>query len=421
MKITIINTTEQKGGASIACKRLMVALNKNGINIKMLVCDKSTNDKNVILINTHLFHTILHKFYFLYERCRIFIINCFSKFNLFNISIANIGKNLAKTSIVKNSNILHLHWINQGFLSVKGINALIKLGKPIIWTLHDQWAYTGICHYTSGCEKFEIQCFECQKLKFPKKKDISYKIFNQKKTWYENKNITLVGCSNWIANQAKKSNLSKHVNIVSIPNPIDTIVYYPKNKGEMKKLFNLPENKKYILFGACKVTDERKGFSYLKEAGEILLREKKLLKNELMIVVFGGNSNEVTSMLPFEVYNVGYINNVEKMVSLYCAVDLFLIPSLEDNLPNTIMESMACGTPCVGFNVGGISEMIDHKQNGYVAEYKNAVELANGINWILKEADYVKLCLNARSKVENNYSEDIIANKYIELYKKVLH
>lgn len=420
MKILLLNTSEITGGAAIACNRLLHAIIKKGINAKMLVKDKKTDNINVVTINNCKLKNIINNFRFLWERIIIFLTNHLSKVNLFNVSIANTGNDISNHPLVKEADVIHLHWINQGFLSIKDISKLLELKKPLVWTMHDQWAYTGICHYTSGCNKFENQCFECHKLKNPNKKDISYKLFKQKEKLYKNKNITLVGCSNWIANQAKKSNLSKHASIVSIPNPIDTMVYYPKNKEKMRKLFNFPENKKYILFGACKVTDERKGFTYLKEAGEILLKKKNILKDELMIVVFGGNSNEVASMLPFQVFSVGYINNIEKMVSLYSAVDMFLIPSLEDNLPNTIMESMACGTPCIGFNVGGIPEMIDHKKNGYVAEYKNATDLATGINWIIKEANYNQLSINARNKVEIEYNEGNIAEKYIELYKKIL-
>ncbi|HOF17185.1 MAG TPA: glycosyltransferase family 4 protein [Bacteroidales bacterium] len=420
MKILLLNTSEQIGGAAIACKRLMVSLNKHGVEAKLLVRDKQTNEPNINSINTNSYRKTINTIRFLFDCFIIFVYNGFSKINLFNISIALTGNKLYKNAELKSADVIHLHWINQGFLSIKGIKKIIKLGKPIVWTMHDQWAYTGICHYTSGCNKYENYCSTCHKLKYPKDKDLSYKLFNQKEKWYYNNNITLVGCSNWIANEAKKSNLCKHTSIVSIPNPINTILYSPKNKSEMRKIFNLPENKKLILFGACKVTDERKGFIYLKEAEKILLSNKFFSKEELCIVVFGSKSDEIASLLSYEVQNIGYIHNVDEMVSLYNAVDMFLIPSLEDNLPNTIMEAMACGTPCVGFNIGGIPEMIDHQQNGYIANYKNASDLANGIHWVLKLTNYDQLCYNARDKVENTYSEAIIAKKYIELYENIL-
>ena len=165
---------------------------------------------------------------------------------------------------------------------------------------------------------------------------------------------------------------------------------------------------------------DRKGFNYLKEACEYLSRREKISKDELLIVVFGGNSEEIAALLPYPVYHVGYIRDAEKMIDLYNAVDLFVIPSMEDNLPNTIMEAMACGTPCVGFDVGGIPEMIDHRQNGYVAEYKNADDLANGIRWILEEADPEILSTNARKKVEQSYSEEIVAKQHMALYHSLL-
>ena len=198
------------------------------------------------------------------------------------------------------------------------------------------------------------------------------------------------------------------------------MVYGKKNKAEVRQSLHLPTDKKLLLFGACKVTDDRKGFNYLKEACEYLSRREKISKDELLIVVFGGNSEEIAALLPYPVYHVGYIRDAEKMIDLYNAVDLFVIPSMEDNLPNTIMEAMACGTPCVGFDVGGIPEMIDHRQNGYVAEYKNADDLANGIHWILEEADPEILSKNARKKVEQSYSEEIVAKQHITLYHSLL-
>ena len=420
MKIIIFNTEEKKGGAAIAANRLMSALQKEDIDVKMLVREKTSDNKNVISLSESFFTSRLNKFRFLWERFVIFFINRFSRFNLFNISIANTGINISKLPVVKDADIIHLHWVNQGFLSLKDLKKLILLGKPIIWTLHDQWAYTSICHYTSGCEKFIEHCSNCHKLKYPGKKDISHDVFVKKAELYKNQNITLVGCSQWIAGLAKKSELCKRMNITSIPNPIDVSIYHKKDKKELRKQLGLSSEGKLVLFGSCKVTDKRKGVDYLKAACDLLLQQNKFRYDELSIVVFGGNSDELSSIIPYKVFNLGYINNVESIVDLYSAVDLFLVPSLEDNLPNTIMESMACGTPCVGFEIGGIPEMIDHKENGYVAKYKSAEDLAEGIIWVLNNENPEVLSQKARDKVLNTYSEDKVANQYIKLYNTVL-
>ena len=287
--------------------------------------------------------------------------------------------------------------------------------------MHDQWPYTGICHYTGGCNKYMDTCSFCPMLESPKKHDLSYKIFRKKKNIYDSDTVTLVGCSKWIAGGAKKSKLCHKAKIVPIPNPIDITIYKKQDKIEARKSFNLPLDKKLILFGACKVTDKRKGFDHMKASCDILSNQKIFSKEEIAIVVFGGKANEIEALLSYNIHNIGYINDEQMMINLYNAVDIFLIPSLEDNLPNTIMEAMSCGTPCVGFHTGGIPEMIDHLHNGYVAEYKSAKDLAKGIHWILKEADYTKLSDNARKKVVDNYSEDTVAMQYIELYNSLLN
>ena len=419
MKIVLLNTSELSGGAAIACKRLMAALKKNGVEVKMLVRDKQTEDSNVVSINKNFYIKVINIFRFLRERLVIWINNRFSKDNLFAVSIADTGNNLINNELVQQADIIHIHWINQGFLSLPDLEKLVTSGKPVVWTMHDQWAYTGICHYTGGCDEFANLCSHCPKLMYSGKHDLSYKTFKKKENLYKSGNITFVGCSKWITNEAKRSFLCREINMVSIPNPIDIKIYTKQNKDKTREALGLPFEKKLILFGACKVTDKRKGFNYLKDACDILLEQNKFSQEDLAVVVFGGKSIGLDTLLPYPVHSLGYINNIQTIVNMYNAVDLFFIPSLEDNLPNTIMEAMSCGTPCVGFNTGGISEMIDHKINGYVAIYKSAEDLAEGIHWILSEASYEQLSRNARQKVIDCYSEEIVSEEYISLYKTV--
>lgn len=420
MNVLLLSTSEKTGGAAIACNRLMHALNANGVEAKMLVRDKQTLDSNVFSVNNGGIVKILNKWRFIWERGVIYLTNHFSKKNLFNVSIANTGIDISNNRSVKNADVLHIHWINQGFLSIKDIERLIKLGKPVVFTMHDQWNYTGICHYASGCNKFETDCSFCIKLLHSKNRDLAFKTQRKKINLFLNKNIALVGCSQWIANEAKKSCVCKNVPIFSIPNAIDVTKYSKRNKQESIIKFALPTNEKFILFGSCKVTDKRKGLDYLVAACKTMLQIKKYKSDDISIVLFGAKSDELEKLLPFPTHNVGYINSDEDMIDLYNAVDVFLIPSLEDNLPNTIMEAMSCGTPCVGFNIGGIPEMITHKQNGYVAKYQDAEDLARGIQWVLGEVNYDEISRNARKKVEDNYSEDVVASKYIELYQSML-
>jgi glycosyltransferase involved in cell wall biosynthesis len=179
-------------------------------------------------------------------------------------------------------------------------------------------------------------------------------------------------------------------------------------------------DKKLILFGAAKITDKRKGIDYFIDSCKVLVNRYPELKEELGVVVYGKDSEQLKPLLPFEVYPLNYISNEKEILNVYNSVDLFVTPSLEENLPNTIMEAMACGVPCVGFNVGGIPEMIDHLHNGYVADYKSVEDFANGIHWALSESEYQSLSEEACRKVASSYSESAIAKRYIEIYNKIM-
>ena len=212
--------------------------------------------------------------------------------------------------------------------------------------------------------------------------------------------------------------LTNH-SVINIPNPINTGLFKPRNKQEARERRALPTDKKLILFGSAKITDKRKGIDYFIESCKILAEKYPEVVKEWGVVVYGKESEQLKPLVPFEVYPLNYISSEKELVDVYNAVDLFVTPSLEENLPNTIMEAMACGIPCVGFNVGGIPEMIDHLHNGYVADYKSAEDFANGIHWALSESEYKALSEEACRKVSSSYSESAIAKKYIEVYNKI--
>lgn len=187
MKIVILNTSERTGGAAVAAGRLGKALGQAGIQVEKLVRDDSW----------------LNRFRFYWERLIIFLCNHLNRKNLFAVSIANTGMDLSGHPLVKDADIIHLHWINQGFLSLKDIEELVKLNKPIVWTMHDMWPCTGICHHARDCEKFQMICESCFFLK-SKGKDLSTSVFDKKLSLYKEANITFVGCSRWLSGKAKK-------------------------------------------------------------------------------------------------------------------------------------------------------------------------------------------------------------------------
>ena len=407
MRILIVNTSERTGGAAVAANRLMKALNNNGAKAKMLVRDKETETLTVVPLP----QSPRLRWHFLWERLVIFCRLHFSRQHLFEVDIANAGYDITKLPEFQEADVIHLHWINQGTLSLKGIQKILQSGKPVVWTMHDIWPATALCHVTLGCQHFTSQCGNCRLLPGGgSSHDYSTTIWQRKQRMLADENIYFVACSHWLESEAKRSALLKGQKITSIPNPIDTRIYKRGNKQEARQRLGLPLDKKLILFASQRVTNVNKGMDYLIEAC------RQLQISDAAVVILGGHAEEVVSQLSLEAYPLGYVNDEQRIVDVYHASDVFVLPSLSENLPNTIMEAMACGVPCVGFKVGGIPEEIDHRRNGYVAEYRSAEDLARGIRWILAEADYEELSKNAVQKVVQNYSQQSVALKYLDVY-----
>ena len=416
MRVLIVNTSERTGGAAVAANRLMMALNNNGVKAKMLVRDKETDALTVVglpkspMLNWH----------FLWERLVIFFRCRFSRKHLFEIDLANTGSDITKLREFQEADVIHLHWINQGMLSLKGIRKILKSGKPVVWTMHDIWPATAICHLTLGCRNFATHCRNCRLLPGGgSSNDLSTSIWRKKEDMLDDQSVYFVACSHWLEQEAKASALLKGQKIVSIPNPIDTHIYHRGDKQAARKRLGLPEDKRLVLFVSQRVTNKNKGMDYLIEACRQLVDLTKC-QTPCEVVILGGHAEEVVDQLPLRAHPLGYINNEQRIVEIYQAVDVFVLPSLSENLPNTIMEAMACGVPCVGFKIGGIPEEIDHKRNGYVAEYRDADDLARGVRWILFEADYDQLSQEAVRKVAHNYSQQSVAISYLDVYHQAM-
>lgn len=410
MKVLIVNTSSLTGGAAIAANRLKNALNKSGeVEALMLVRDRDSEDDSVISIPQGWRNNLR----FMWERGVIWLNNRLSKNNLFQISIANTGYDVTGSREFKDADIIHIHWVQQGMLSLKDIESILKSGKPVVWTMHDMWLCTGCCHYSEECSKFTEHCGACQYLKGNKRKDLSYRVFEKKLDLFKNYPFTVVTCSRWLGDKAKSSVLLQGHTVMNIPNPIDTELFRPMCKTEARKKLGLPISGRLVLFASQKVTDKRKGLDYFVKATEIL----KSNGVNIEFVIMGQNSEQIQAMMPFTCHSMGYISSYEQAALIYNACDLFVTPSLMENLPNTIMEALSCGVPCVGFNVGGIPEMIEHRVNGYVAGYKSVDDLAAGISWCLDEVRYDFLCRESRMSVEERFSESVVAGQFISLYK----
>ena len=417
MKVLIVNTSERTGGAAVAANRLMMALINHGVKAKMLVRDKDTDSLTV----TSLPQSPWLRWNFLWERFVIFVRCGFSRKHLFEIDLANTGTDITRLREFKEADIIHLHWINQGMLSLSGIRKILRSGKPVVWTMHDIWPATAICHVTLGCRSFTTRCRSCRLLGKHQGDDLSTTVWQRKLGIFEGENIYFVACSRWLEQEAKASALLKGHKITSIPNPIDTHLYNRYNKDEARQRLGLPHDRRLILFASQRVTTPNKGMDYLIEACRLLVEQHPECREQISVAVMGGQADEVVSQLPFRTFPLGYVSSEQRIIQAYQAADVFVLPSLSENLPNTIMEAMACGIPSVAFQIGGIPEEIDHRQNGYVARYRDAADLAEGIWWTLFDANQEEVRRACLQKVARCYSQQRVAEKYIEIYENLHH
>ena len=392
MKVLLVSTSDMVGGGAIAAFRLMEALNNNGVKAKMLVRDKLSSSVTVAQTGT-----IIPK---VLERLQIM---SYLKGKLWQADTADFGIDITRTEEYKEADIIHLHWINQGMVSLSCLKKMIKDGKKIVWTLHDEWPYLGICHYRGDCQ--ETECRQCPLLPG----NIAHKHYLQKQNIYKKGNITFVGCSQWITDRAKQA--MPDAEVVHINNCVPHNIFRHIDQTEARKKLDLPLDNKIILFCSQNLKDERKGYTYLQQA-----LEKFIIQGPQSMAMdsHSPKGGEGGGLMTICIGKGGrYISSPEEMAMMYAAADVFVTPSLQDNLPNTIAEAMSCGTPCVGFNVGGIPEMIDHLQNGYVAQHKDVNDLAEGIQYVLTH-DMREAALH---KAASAYGETHVAQKYINVYE----
>ena len=414
MRILIVNTSERTGGAAVAASRLMEALCNYGVKAKMLVRDKETQSLTVSALPGQR----RSQCHFLWERFVIWLHLHFRRQHLFDIDIANTGTDITRLPEFQEADVIHLHWVNQGMLSLKNIRKILESGKPVVWTMHDIWPATAICHLTLDCRHFENQCQQCRLLPGGGSvNDLAAQVWQRKQRMLSGRHIHFVACSQWLAEEARHSALLQGQIVTSIPNPIDTHFYRPHDKQEARQLLGLPAEGPVVLFASQRVTNQYKGMNYLIAACQQLAAQHPELRATMTVAILGGHAEEIVGQMPFRTHALGYVNDEQRIVAVYNAADVFVLPSLSENLPNTIMEAMACGVPCVAFRVGGIPEEIDHRQNGYVANYQDSDDLAQGIWWTLFEADQESLRKACLQKVSHCYSQQSVANRYFELYE----
>ena len=332
--------------------------------------------------------------------------------NFGSFSFPILGTDISDYELIRNSDIIYLHWVQGGFLNFSDYRHLARLGKPVIIFMHDMWSITGGCHHSFLCEKYMTKCFECPM--FQKKGLIDWVAmeFNRKMKLYSGfNNFYFVSPSKWLFNCAKQSSLTKDKSIFHIPNIIDSNLFKPVGKKFARQILNLNEDEIVVAFGAILITSAYKGWTELLNALNILSKDKYVRK--ITVLIFGGGYNkEIEDAVPFKTRFMGFLKDEYSTVLVYNAIDVFVTPSLADNLPTTVLECQACGTPVVGFEVGGIPEIIKHKENGYLAKYKDAEDIANGIRFCLSS--------KIRGRLLPEFEKSVLLKKHIDLMNSVL-
>lgn len=429
MKILHVNTTDS-GGAAKACLRLHLGLMEAGIDSKVLVLHKTNSDfsqvyeyrpyKQIIIkrtIGSRLIRKtkrLLKEFYLYHEVSpekedpqKQFLDNRSKELEMY--SFPNSEIDITNNKLFIEADIIHLHWVAR-FLDYKSF--FTKCTKPVIWTLHDMFPFTGGEHYTetiNGIDGFG----------YPRKRDISeldqevnkINIEIKKEAFSYFKNLTIVTPSNWLSKEATSSGIFSDYPILTIPNGLDTSILKPQETNYSRRVLSLPEDKLIVLFVADQVSNRRKGFEYLLKA--IPAFEDR----NIHFCIVG--STDYSGILPNHATFLGRIYDERLMSIVYSAADLFVIPSVMDNLPNTVLESLSCGTPVVGFPVGGIQDMIEDGVNGYLCSEICVISLIETISQFVNNHQFFDKEMISQ-KAHEKYKLSKQANLYIKIYKDVL-
>lgn len=419
IEILTVSTSDGIGGAARAAYRIFKAVQALGIKDRMLVKNRCTTDETVVELST--FKPRL-PFYSLYDWIRTKVKNQLQhrSWNRYPhrkaIFLSDLRSEPLHGALQKiDYDVLHLHWCNLRFLP---FSELKKVGKPIVWTLHDTWAFTGICHYFDDCPKYQTECGACPLLASNDANDLSRAVFRKKREYYEGLDLHIVTPSRWLADCVKKSALLGRCPVSVIPNCIDVDTFSPRDRNEACRHFDLPTDRRYILYGAMgATTDPRKGFAELIAAMAMMDEDASL--SDVELVVFGSDRPLQALTLRRKIHYLGLLSREEDIVAAYCLSSVMVVPSLSENLSNSIMEALSCGVPVAAFNIGGNSDMIQHRENGYLAKEKDCRDLADGIRYLLHNPNRGTFAANARRWVLEHYTVSSVAKQYVELYTKV--
>lgn len=410
MKILSLSTSDLDGGAARAAYRLHQSLQAIGITSQMLVRGKTSADQTVIAERS-----LLTK---LGPPANSFPLKLYPQRDRALFSTQWFPDAMVQKVHDLNPDLVHLHWIGNGFLQIE---TLAKLKKPLVWTLHDMWPFTGGCHYAQECDHYTDACGSCPQLNSNRNWDVSRWIWRRKAQAWKDLNLTIVSPSLWLAECARSSSLLKHLRVEVIPHGLNLKQYRPIEQSLARKLLNLPPNKQIVLFGASPgtTTHQRKGLHFLEPAMQKLIQSG--WQDQLELIIFGSYQSVTPVNLGFPIHYLGQFQDDLSLVLIYSSADVMVVPSKQEAFGQTASEALACGTPVVAFAATGVKDIVDHQYNGYLAHPFNIDDLAEGITWILEDAErYQTLRVNAREKAEEQFSRELQAHRYLALYQDIL-
>ena len=422
MKILIVHYTDGGGGGAIAPLRLYEALRAKGVLCDFGVIEKKSENENIFCIKRKysFLKKIIHKLYHYFARF-LFKISGTENGILHSLNLYS----LADIDFINKSDydIVHLHWIGANTLSIKDI---AKINKPLCWTMHDSWAVCGAEHHpnTSYNDTRYIEGYtKKNRAKGENGFDLCRWIFNKKKKYFRF-STQFIGPSLWETEVCKNSYLFKHLptsSVTHIPNIIDTNCFKSLDKNTVRNIFEINTDKKVLMFStpyfSSKKTD-MKGTSLLLQVLEHFFKNADT--SEFVLLMTGNINADIKKFLPqVQTIFTGFIQNPRLMNLCYNVTDVLLFPSRIENLPYGLLEPQSIGIPCVAFDTGGNSDIVVHKQTGYLAPCFDTKDFANGINYCFENKTI--LGKNAISHIKENFDSNMVVEKHIELYKKILN
>ena len=409
MKVLQIATSDRAGGAAIGAYRLHQALRGAGIASDMLVLRKVTADPHAHRLSAYLSRWQRAGRRLAERRHHRRLAANPRQPESGHWSLNLYGYPIAEVINSFKPDIAHIQWVGDNFLPV---SELAKIQAPIVWTLQDMWALTGGCHYSGACTRFHADCGDCPQLVAPASTDISYRVSRSKQRHWAEASMAVVCLSRWLAECARASAVLKGRRIEVIGNLVDPSVFKPNDKAAARRAFNLPADKKLILFGAIGGTsDRRKGYRYLHEALAGVADD-----GDTALVIFGGEQ-KAELQLPLPVHQVGALQDEVSLSLLYGACDVYVLPTLQEAFGNTLVEALASGTPCVTFDGSGAVDIVRHRHNGYVARLRDREDLLRGIEWTLAQAWYSE---KLHEDIVARYGASQVARQYVALYQSLL-